>query len=137
MSTGTTVIPVDNTIPQITEGDQVMTQAITPKSATNLLVFDVGVMMASSTADNNHVVALFQDSTANALAASNVFDSAGGGTTQVLLQHSMTSGTTSSTTFKVRIGCNLAGTTTFNGASGTQQFSTCTKSWIQVTEYKV
>jgi hypothetical protein len=37
VATGTTVLPSDDTIPQITEGDQYMTQAIIPTSAANVL----------------------------------------------------------------------------------------------------
>ena len=43
VATGTTIIPQDNTIPQITEGTEFMTLAITPTSATSQLRIDVVV----------------------------------------------------------------------------------------------
>jgi len=114
-ATGTGVIPYDNTIPQNTEGNEYMTLAITPKFSTSKLKIDVvfvGVNSLSNT--NGFTIALFQDSTANAIAAciSTI------GNSQVipfLFTHYMTAGTTSSTTFKVRAGSG-AGTTTFNPA---------------------
>jgi len=68
LATGTTTIPFDDTIPQITEGTEFMTLAITPSSATNTLIIQVTLVTALSVADFS-TVALFQDSTANALAA--------------------------------------------------------------------
>lgn len=66
MSTGITTIPNDDTIPQNTEGAEVMTLAITPKSATSKLKIDVVANLAAATT-GNVIAALFQDSTANVL----------------------------------------------------------------------
>ena len=41
VATGTTVMPIDDTIPQNTEGDQYMTLAITPTHASNKLLIEV------------------------------------------------------------------------------------------------
>lgn len=135
-STGTTIIPADNTIPQNTEGDQYMTQAITPKSATNLLVIEAN-MFISYSVSAYMAVALFQDSTANALAMGTGNVSAGNYLVNIPVYHKMTAGTTSSTTFKIRAGGHTAGTTTFNGNAGASLYGAITKSFIQVTEYKV
>jgi hypothetical protein len=68
VSTGTTLIPDDDTIPQITEGDQYMTQAITPSSAANALEVRAQALLSTSQAGNcGMALALFQDATANAL----------------------------------------------------------------------
>jgi hypothetical protein len=113
LATGTTTIPADNTIPQITEGDQYMTLAITPKSATSRLVIDI-VWQGSHSAGTYLIAALFQDATANALAAIGVHSAGAGSHVILTFRHVMTSGTTSATTFRVRAGSNSAGTTTFN-----------------------
>lgn len=113
-SSGTGLIPVDNSIPQSGEGDQYFSLAITPKSATNILVIRM-VAMFTNSVDNNLTTALFQDSTANALQASSFRVTAGAPTT-VSKQHIMVSGTTSATTFKIRAGGNSAGTTQINQA---------------------
>jgi len=114
-STGTTTFPVDDTIPQKTEGDEKFTLAITPKSATNKLMFDVRVFAANSAQYAWLTVALFQDSIANAIASGTTMVAAqANGIGQLSFVHQQTSGTTSAATFKVRIGCS-GGTTTLNG----------------------
>jgi hypothetical protein len=135
VATGTTLIPYDDTIPQNTEGDQYMTQAITPKSATNRLFIEVRMSLAVSSG-SQRIAALFQDSTANALAAMTTFTGAFTDMIVINLTHDMVAGTTSSTTFKVRAGSDTAGTTTFNGAIGARKFGGITLSSIKITEYK-
>jgi hypothetical protein len=134
MTTSTpTVIPNDNTIPQITEGLLVMSQAITPTSATTNLRIDVVVM--GSTVGARPVVALFQDSTADALACCALED--GGGKTNIFsFTHFMTSGTTSSTTFKVNLGTQ-SGAVTFNGDGAAALYGGTLASSITITEVNV
>lgn len=135
VATGTTTIPADDTIPQNTEGDEYMTLAITPKSATNILVIQA-ITHTANTAAVAHIVALFQDSTANALAAIEQYQGQTSGSVNMKLTHRMVAGTTSATTFKIRIGGSGAGTTSFNGVSGTRRFGAITKSSIVITEYQ-
>lgn len=135
VATGTTVLPVDNTIPQNTEGDQYMTLAITPKSTTNILwIFIVGYLASSVLSDMT--MALFQDSTANALAVAGSTIPVAHYSNTLQLFYPMTAGTTSATTFKMRAGPSTAGTTTFNGANSTQRFSTTIKSSMRILEFK-
>ncbi len=133
-ATGTTTIPFDNTIPQNTEGDQYMSLAITPKNTANILVIDVNIIVANSAAVQISV-ALFQDSTAGALSATSQGSNSTNYTNNIRFRHSMTAGTTSATTFKVRAGPATAGTITFNGNSGTQIFNGVAASGITITEY--
>lgn len=134
-STTTTLIPLDDTIPQITEGGEFMTQSITPKSATNVLVIEATIFCSHSVA-GSLTSAIFQDSTANALAADCAYQAVGTGPVSVKVAHTMTAGTTSSTTFRVRAGSDSAGTLTFNGTAGTRKFGGITLSSIKITEYK-
>lgn len=136
VATGTTTIPYDDTIPQNTEGDQYMSLSITPKSATNILVIDTLWMGSNSVATFNLVTALFQDSTANALAVNAVYGGIGNGLVNVRILQPMVAGTTSATTFKLRAGGSSAGTTTFNGVVGGRLFGAITKSSMVITEYK-
>lgn len=136
VNTGTTVLPNDDTIPQITEGTEFMTQAITPESASNILVIQITAMLANSV-QNTLALALFQDATANAIAAGHTEQFQGNVGSMIHLQHTMTSGTTSSTTFRVRGGGNAAGTTTFNGVAGARKYGAITKSSMIIMEYKV
>lgn len=136
VATGTTVIPFDNTIPQNTEGTQVLSLAITPTSATNLLIVSV-VLNFSYSIINTVSFALFQDTTASALAAAAELGSTATGMINSGLVHKMTAGTTSATTFKVRIGGETAGTVTLNGYSGGQVFGGVMASSMTITEYTV
>lgn len=119
VATGTTVIPIDDTIPQNTEGNQFMTQALTPTVAANLLRVVHNGYYASSTASVIVNVALFQDTTANALYAQPFARNASAGDIcNVNFEYVMLASTTSATTFKIRAGIASAGTVTFNGAAG-------------------
>jgi len=115
-ATGTTTIPMDDTIPQSTEGDEYMALAITPASATNKLLIEVVFYFAHSVA-GDFTAALFQDTTADALAAGFKQETADH-LECISFNHYMTTGTTSATTFKVMAGNSVAGTTTFNGQCG-------------------
>jgi len=136
VATGTTVIPYDDTIPQNTEGDEYITLAITPTSAANKLKIEVVMNITSSAAGTTLGVALFQDSTADALAA--IADSGVLGIPEnISFIHYMTAGTALSTTFKIHAGANLAGTTTFNGQASARRYGGVYASSITITEVKV
>lgn len=101
-SSTTGIIPQDNTIPQQTEGIELLTATITPTNASNRLVITAHLNLASSSSTLN--VALFQDATADSIrvvAAGSAPDTKG---SSAILLHIMTAGTTSSTTFKIRAG---------------------------------
>lgn len=133
VATGTTVIPFDNSIPQNTEGDQYMTLAFTPTNAGSKLKIEV-VVFATVTTTPFIIVALFQDSVADALAASAAFNSLSGGGMTITFTHYMTAGSTSLMTFKVRIGPSSAATITFNGSAGGRIFGGVAASSITITE---
>lgn len=135
VGTSTTRMVWDDTIPQSGEGFEVLTQAITPKSTTNKLVIRA-VLYVSDSVVNNIVGAIFQDSTADALYANNLTGSTATGMEVLTLEHIMTAGTTSATTFKVRVGGTIAGTTTINGSGGGRKLGAIPKSTITITEYK-
>jgi len=125
----------DDTIPQITEGDEYMTLAITPTSINNRLRIVVVINLSSSVA-NALITALFQDATANALTVASE-SKATGEKTCISFSYEMVAGTVSSTTFRVRAGAPSAGTTTFNGDGGTRKFGGVLASSITITEIQV
>ena len=139
VAVGTTVMPKDDTIPQNTEGTEFITLAITPTSATNNLRIDVVIVGSANANSASSGYALFQDTTAGALAA--VFgrcsyNSEDAGV--VSFTHWMTAGTTSETTFKVRVGHTSGTSFTFNGYSaGTRIYGGVAASSITITEIKV
>lgn len=131
------VIPNDDTIPQITEGGEVMTVTITPKSTTNKLVIEATVMQSNGNATQVMAMALFQDATANALAATNCFS---GASTLVPftypLRFEKVAGSVSALTFRIRIGSHQNTTNTFNGFNGGRMYGAIPKSSLIVREYK-
>lgn len=135
VATGTTQLPIDDTIPQNTEGNEYLTQAITPSSTANVLEITHQGLYASSNTDQSVAAGLFQDSTANALAASaGGRDASASARVTVVLSHAMRADTTSATTFKIRSGTNSAGTTTFNGSGGSREFGGVARSYLLIRE---
>lgn len=108
----TAVIPADDTVPQITEGTQLLQVSITPKSASNRIRirFHAPVFL------NNGAVAaaLFRNGTTNAIAtgAINVF----GNISSLYLEYEDTPGSTDEQTYSIRIGPS-GGTMYVNGTS--------------------
>jgi len=137
VATGTTTVPLDDSIPQNNEGTEFMTLAITPTSATNKLRIEV-LFLGVYPADAVVTLMLFQDSTANALACNDIW-SMGTNTRNfsMYLSHFMTAGTTSATTFKIRAGGDNSGTLTFNGRTGSRQYGGTLASSITITEIAV
>ena len=133
-ATGTTRVPLDDSIPQNSEGIEFMTLAITPTSATSILRIEA-LLICCYSADAVITSMLFQDSTANALAC-NYNWSGGSGTRNIsmYLSHFMTAGTASATTFKIRAGGDNAGTLTMNGRTGARQYGGTLASSITITE---
>ncbi len=133
VATGTTTIPGDDTIPQNTEGTEFITQAITPTNAGNKLRIDV-VLVYSASIIVTVVAALFQDSTAGALAAVLSTQPGVGYICTMAFTHYMAAGTTSATTFKVRVGGASASTITLNGAGAARLLGGAIASSITITE---
>ena len=138
VATGTTTNTLDDTIPQKTEGNEVMTLAITPTNSSNKLIIYSEGFFTHTAGGAWANVALFQDTTANALSATTAGRlSLGDEGLHFSLTHYMTAGTTSSTTFKIRAGGQDAGTMTFNGSGGTRYMGGVMASSITITEIAV
>ncbi len=135
VATGTGTIPQDDTIPQITEGNEFMTLAITPTNASNILLIEVHTNSSNSAPGGDINCALFMNAIADALASKFHHQSAGTGAMSHDFIHKMTAGATSAITFRVRIGANAAATTTFNGQSGARRYGGTLASSITITEY--
>lgn len=130
----TNVIPLDDTIPQNTEGTEIMTQAITPYSATNVLLIEVSVCGSFSAGATGGIAGLFQDSTANALRAITFGYASAPLTCYSLPTYKMAAGTTSATTFKVRTGPGVGGTMYLNGNSSARLLGGTVACSITITE---
>ncbi len=118
--TGT--IPTDGTIPQNTEGTEIMTCAYTPKAANSLLKIEVFVPLTGFTNSQGLVAALFKDSTANALcAAVNIVNDGNfpyGNYCSVHMTHVESAGSTAARTYKVRAAGNKGNTPSIGNGFG-------------------
>ena len=132
-NSGTTVIPLDDTIPQNTEGDEYMTLAITPTSASSKLLIEISALLGSDSA-KWIIGAIFQDTTADALAGGYFYEPNIGAGKELTIRHYMTAGTTSATTFKFRAGVQTSGTLYFNGSTGARYLGGVAASSITITE---
>ena len=133
--TGNTQIPLNNSAPNNTQGDQYMTQSITPTNAANFLKIRSSVIATYTVAGAGVTMALFQDSGGNAIRCSVVTVPANGYMTAQQMFHGLLANTTSSTTFKIRVGNNNGtGTLTFNGQAGAALFQQTMGSDLQVDE---
>jgi hypothetical protein len=136
LATTTTILPKDDTIPQNTEGGEFMTLAITPTNSSNTLLIETELNL-DTTVTNYMTVALFQDSTANALSAAYIHMSGVQHTKRIHLKFKMEAGTTSETTFKVRAGLAVAATVTLNGTNSSRFLGGVCTSYMQITEIAV
>ena len=134
-TTGTTTVPDDDTKPQNDEGVEMFTLAITPNASDNDLIIMVHATWAHS-ATGIMAMSLFQDSTASALATSAMRIGSADTLYNSTLIHRMAAGTTSSTTFKVRMGNNAAGTMRLNGVSA-RLYGGALESGIKIFEVDV
>lgn len=129
------LMPFDLTIPQITEGGAVISASITPKFSTSKLLIEYLAAGNLTTANSNYFCyALFQDSTANAIAAVGVRIQLPN-----IIRYIMTSGTTSSTTFQIRSGPgqSIAGSFAYTNANttGTRLLGGSSTTYLMITEY--
>ena len=130
-TSSTGLFPFDNTIPQNTEGTELFTVSITPTSASSKLFIQAVACLGNSSGDWM-TIALFQDSTANALAANLSYQTVATGTLMMPVNYYMTAGTTSSTTFKIRYGSN--GSTTYVNGNGSAKYGGVLISSLTVME---
>lgn len=128
------VLPNDDTIPQNTEGTEVLTGSITPTNVNNKLVIEFTGWLGGNS--DLAGVALFQDSIADAIAASIAWGENGGLIEggQVTLRHEMVAGTTSPTTFKIRAGAPLTTTYLNADSGGTRKYGGVMRAVLTIRE---
>lgn len=117
----TTQIPADDTIPQNTEGTQIISVSFTPKSTTSRvrLRFSGEFTMAAA---GTTAAALFSGASANALAARTKTVTAGSNREQLYVETEHVPGVTTAITYSVRVGPLTAVAARFNGTSAAREF---------------
>jgi len=130
-----TAMGFDDSIPQNTEGLEVMTRTITPDNSSNILVIEVITHFSTTGLSNTNTMALFKDSIANAIATVGHFQSASNRMSQLVMRHEIAAGSTSLQTFKVRIGADGTDDLYFNNILGARKWGGTAASSIRITEY--
>lgn len=101
-------IPLDDTIPQITEGTQILTVSITPKSASNKLrIRFAGVAVTTNEFASDFTWAIFHGA-ASAIRAGTVVCRAAGNPVSVAGEVEYVPGALTAQTITVRVGANAA-----------------------------
>lgn len=108
------LIPFDDTPPQITEGTQVLSVAITPKSTTNRVRVRFQAEGSTSTAGTLLIAALFVNSGANAVRATYVTIDTALYARPLTFEFEHVPGALTAQTYSVRVGAN-SGTAALNG----------------------
>lgn len=128
---GIGVIPFDNTIPQNTEGAEVLTAVITPTSLSNTLLIEFSGFLAHGVGAVA-ISALFRDTIGSAIAVTGMSSQAG--VSQLVLRHFLTVPSLSSQTYKIRVGTS-SGTAELNSVGGgVQAFGGVASTILTVTE---
>lgn len=115
-STFATTIPLDDTIPQNTEGVQVLSASITPKSTTNRVRVRFSTQFSLNTVSGGGAVAaLFLNSGANAIMARHFLGRNNGDVYGLSFEFEHVPGATSAQTYAVRLGPNAGQAINVNG----------------------
>lgn len=120
----TTLIPYDSTLPQNTEGEEILFVLITPQRASSILLIESIVYARHDVVGARITTALFQDLDPDAISCAPIESNSVGELLIIPLRHRMVADTTSEIEFDLRIGANVAGNTrVIDDLGGTVQSS--------------
>lgn len=132
-------IPNDGTVPLNNEGTEILTASITPAASSNILQVDVVVYGCETGNTGNAIAAaLFRDSDASAVSVAlimSVYSSTNNTAGCATLRYRVAAGSTSATTFKVRVG-NDVGSMLLNTQPALGSYGSKVASSITITELK-
>lgn len=133
--TGTSIIPADNTIPEVSEGNEIMGTSLDSHntSTSNTLKVDVVVHLASTAAGT--LTATLCDGYLNAVVAcGSTYCATVNKLYEIKFTYYCPTAGHNDRPFTVRVGNSVAGTVTFNGVSGAGLFGGVLASSIAITE---
>jgi len=131
-----TIMPLDDTIPQNTEGTEVITVSYTPIFADSILQIEAGFFGRTS---GQWMVsnALFRDSVANALTANGLYTVTSTGAFSSTIYFEEVSGNTTARVYKLRCGPHAAGSFYINATNdGVRYYGGVANTYIKVTEIR-
>ena len=124
-------IPYDDTIPQSIEGWQVLSQAITPRNAANIVDVTSTVLVTTNASDDI-TYALFNGA-ASALVAG-ARNTAANEANEMIIRYIAVVNTASSVTWSTRIGCNTPTVVYVNGTTAARRYGGISGTWMEVKE---
>jgi hypothetical protein len=124
------VIPMDNSVPQIAEGVQVLSQQITPRSGMSVLEIEAQVMYGVDNLARKITAALFRQGITDARVA--IWNEKP--RDQLYLWHKEFAYNTVAQTYVVRIGLDASDNFGFNGTSGGGIYGGSANSFIYIVE---
>jgi hypothetical protein len=116
-NTTTSIIPLDNTKPQISEGAEALSVSITPISTTSIIRITSQIHFQHSATGTWLGTALFVNGGTDAVSATSNYLQTASGNAQVHLLYSFVAGATSAQTISLRFGGHQAGTSTIMGSA--------------------
>ncbi len=130
-ASGAIIIPNDNTIPQFTEGTLILSQAITPKSATSNLIIIFSTSGTPTSAASPAIAALFVDSGANAIAAQYLGQRSSSNSISGVLYFIVSAASTTARTYQIRVG---GGSLQINSGSSSRKFGGTASTFLVIAE---
>lgn len=133
--TAASMVGGSNTVPQQTDGKEIVTATITPKAIGNKLHFTITVPWSAS-ANPNIWIALFKDAAAAAIAARGASCIGSESLMSATWEFETTAASTSATTFKVRFGTysGISATLSINGTPGFAYLGGSQRVTLSITE---
>lgn len=129
-----TIMPIDDTIPQNTEGDEVLAVSITPTNAASTLLIIVDLNVQLAVASGLFASAVFVDSASNAIAGRVGTSPTTGRVETSHYTHSLLAGSTTARTYRVRAGSATATDLKINGDDATRLLGGVMSSSLTVIE---
>lgn len=130
---GTTTVPFDDTIPQITEGNEYMSLSIAPVHQCNILQVTVQGNWATNSASTKFIASLFRDAVASALATVWTVQNALQ-PIPVQIHYQGKANSTAVTSFQVRCGSDNGGATVYFNGDASRKFGGVMNSWMRIDE---
>ena len=129
-------IPVDDTIPQNTEGTEILAVAITPKFSSSRILARFQAQYSNTPAPSTALVALFRDANANALASQISTMGTASFQLNLALEYMDSPSTTSAITYRIRIGPGAGAIMRLNGNPGQRYMGGSSRATLTLQEIK-
>ena len=127
-------IPADNTIPQISEGTEILSVAITPKTITNRVRVQFQAFVETSSGPDQITAALFLNGGTNAISATNITTTTTGYGSAIVMTFEHVPGAITAQTYTIRIGAQTY-TMHINGNASIRYYGGVSRATVTLEEF--